>query len=319
MIVGVLYALAAGLVWGLVFITPILLPNYSGVLLSVGRYLAFGLIALAIAWPDRQKLQALERADWVEAGKLSLVGNLIYYSTLAAAIQLANPPLPTMIIGALPVVIAICANLKDASLPWKKLALHLSIIALGIGCVNHEELTILQSTSGFDLKNHLGGAALAIIALGCWTWYPIRNSRWLQYRPNLNSSTWATAQGLTTLPLALLGYICIVGLSLAKGQEFNLVTVFGDAPQRYITLMFVLGFFASWLGTLFWNQASQRLPTSLVGQLIVFETLSALLYTYLWRSTMPGWLSAVGIGLLMIGVILGVGAFNKAAVGKSAH
>jgi drug/metabolite transporter (DMT)-like permease len=319
MIIGVLYALAAGLVWGLVFITPILLPSYSGFMLSVGRYLAFGLIALAIAWPGRQKLQALERADWIEAGKLSLIGNLIYYSTLAAAIQLADPPLPTMIIGALPVVIAICANLKEASLPWKKLALPLGIIALGIACVNHEELTLLQQSSGFNLKKHLGGAALAIVALACWTWYPIRNSRWLQYRPNLNSSTWATAQGLTTLPLALIGYLGVVGWSLANGQAFSLSTVLGATPLKYLSLMFVLGFFASWLGTLFWNQASQRLPTSLVGQLIVFETLSALLYAYLWRTTLPGWLSTLGIGLLIAGVVLGVRAFNNAEVGKSEH
>jgi drug/metabolite transporter (DMT)-like permease len=320
MIIGVLYALAAGLLWGLVFITPILLPDYSGFLLSVGRYLAFGLIALVIAWPDRKKLQALERADWIEAGKLSLIGNLIYYSTLAAAIQLAEPPLPTMIIGALPVVIAICANLKDASLRWGKLALPLGIIALGIACVNHEELSLLQLSSGFNLSKHLGGAALALVALACWTWYPIRNSRWLQFRPNLNSSTWATAQGLTTLPLALVGYAGAIGLSLAKGQELTVLTVFGATPLKYISLMFILGFFASWLGTLFWNQASQRLPTSLAGQLIVFETLSALLYAYLWRATTPGWLSTVGIGLLMAGVVLGVSAFNnKVEVAKSEH
>jgi drug/metabolite transporter (DMT)-like permease len=319
MIIGVLYALAAGLVWGLVFITPILLPDYSGFLLSVGRYLAFGLIALTIAWPARHKLSALERDDWLEAGKLSLIGNLIYYSTLAAAIQLADPPLPTMIIGALPLVIAICANLKDASLPWRKLGLPLSIIALGIACVNHEELTLLQGSSGFNLSRHLGGAALAFIALACWTWYPIRNSRWLQHRPNLHSSTWATAQGLTTLPLALLGYAAAVSFAVGKGKSISIITVFGPTPLKYVTLMFILGFFASWLGTLFWNQASQRLPTSLVGQLIVFETLSALLYAYLWRSTMPGWLSTSGIALLIVGVVLGVRAFNNAEVSKSEH
>ncbi|HEY2624833.1 MAG TPA: EamA/RhaT family transporter, partial [Dyella sp.] len=43
---GTLYALAAGLMWGLVFISPLLLPDYPAALQSVGRYLAFGLIAL---------------------------------------------------------------------------------------------------------------------------------------------------------------------------------------------------------------------------------------------------------------------------------
>ena len=43
--IGISFALAAGLVWGLVFVAPLLLPHYPAALLSVGRYLAFGLIA----------------------------------------------------------------------------------------------------------------------------------------------------------------------------------------------------------------------------------------------------------------------------------
>ena len=49
---GTLYALAAGLLWGLVFVAPLLLPDYPAALQSVGRYLAFGLIALPLAWMD---------------------------------------------------------------------------------------------------------------------------------------------------------------------------------------------------------------------------------------------------------------------------
>ena len=53
---GTLFALAAGLMWGLVFIGPLLLPDYPATLQSFGRYLAFGLIALPLAWFDRQAL-----------------------------------------------------------------------------------------------------------------------------------------------------------------------------------------------------------------------------------------------------------------------
>ena len=44
---GTLYALAAGLMWGLVFVGPLLLPEYPAALQSVARYLAFGLIAVS--------------------------------------------------------------------------------------------------------------------------------------------------------------------------------------------------------------------------------------------------------------------------------
>ena len=124
MIVGVAFALVAGLMWGLVFVSPLLLPEYPPALLSVGRYLAFGLIALPLGCLDRRRLCELSRRDWQEALKLAAVGNLLYYFCLATAIQRAGGPLPTMIIGTLPVVIAVTANLRNAHrdgvLPWRR-------------------------------------------------------------------------------------------------------------------------------------------------------------------------------------------------------
>jgi drug/metabolite transporter (DMT)-like permease len=66
--------------------------------------------------------------------------------------------------------------------------------------------------------------------------------------------------------------------------------------------MAAIGLFASWLGTLCWNEASQRLPTTVVGQLIVFETLSALAYAYALRGQWPEMLTLAGIVLLIVGV-----------------
>jgi drug/metabolite transporter (DMT)-like permease len=52
-----------------------------------------------------------------------------------------------------------------------------------------------------------------------------------------------------------------------------------------------------------WNEASQRLPTTLVGQLIVFETLSALAYAFVLRHQWPAPATLAGIALLVAGVI----------------
>jgi drug/metabolite transporter (DMT)-like permease len=70
--------------------------------------------------------------------------------------------------------------------------------------------------------------------------------------------------------------------------------------------MMAIGLFASWLGTLCWNAASQRLPTALAGQLIVFETLAALAYAFLLRGQWPEPLTIMGMGLLVVGVVAGV-------------
>ncbi len=305
MLAGTLYALAAGLMWGLVFVTPLLLPDYPAALLSFGRYLAFGLIALPLAWLDRKRIAGLTRADWREALRLALIGNIVYYLFLSAAIQRAGGPLPTMIIGTLPVVIAISSNLRDARrdgrLPWARLAPSLALIALGIGLVNHVELQQLRQDENADLTRYALGALLAVGAVVCWTWYPLRNADWLRAHPERSPSTWATAQGLATLPLALLGYAVFWIWNTHAAQPLSMPL--GPQPLRFIGLMVLLGLLASWLGTLCWNEASQRLPTTLVGQLIVFETLSALSYVFLLRGQWPQPSTLAGIMLLVAGVL----------------
>ena len=111
MLAGVVFALAAGLMWGMIFVGPLFIPDYPGTLQSAGRYVAFGLVVLPLAWLSRRRLKRLAREDWIEAIKLSLIGNLLYYACLASAIQRTGAPVSTMIIGTLPVVITVTANL----------------------------------------------------------------------------------------------------------------------------------------------------------------------------------------------------------------
>jgi drug/metabolite transporter (DMT)-like permease len=309
MLIGAAYALAAGLMWGLVFIVPLLLPQYPAALLSVARYLAFGLIALPLAWFDRKRLAELSRADWLEALKLSAIGNLLYYLCLAAAIQRAGGPLPTMIIGTLPVVIAIASNLRSAASPlharrdgrlaWSRLAPPLLLIAAGIACVTQVELDRLRQDAPAQAGRYAIGAWLAVVAVACWTWYPMHNADWLRSHPGRSPRSWATAQGLATLPMALAGYL---GLWLWSAGHGGITMPFGPTPAAFIGLMFAVGLFASWLGTLCWNEASQRLPPQLAGPLIVFETLSALAYAFMLRGEAPAPATLAGIALLVAGV-----------------
>jgi drug/metabolite transporter (DMT)-like permease len=133
--------------------------------------------------------------------------------------------------------------------------------------------------------------------------------------PALASGTWAIAQGLATLPLAILG-MAAAGLYLQGTGSFDYPL--GPQPVRYIGLMLTLGLCASWLGTLLWNRASKLLPTALAGQLIVFETLAAFAYAFIWRGALPGGTALVGIVLLICGVILGVRAFRPARDSRQA-
>ena len=187
---------------------------------------------------------------------------------------------------------------------WKRLAPSLALIAIGIGCVNQVELQALRQAPDADLSRYAIGAVLALGAVACWTWYPLRNADWLRDHPGRSPRTWATAQGVATLPLALAGYALLwIGMS-AAGSRFDMPL--GPRPDVFLGLMIAIGLFASWLGTLCWNEASQRLPTALAGQLIVFETLAALAYAFILRGAMPAPLTLIGIGCLMVGVLRAV-------------
>lgn len=182
MISGVLYALLAGLMWGLIFVGPLLVPEYPAVLQSMGRYLALGLIALPLAWLGRARLRQLTGKDWWTALGLTMMGNLIYYVCLASAIQRTGAPVSTMIIGTLPVVLPVFANLlysqRDGKLPWRRLFPALVCIALGLACVNIAELH--QGLPDFSPWRYGSGIALALISVVCWAWYALRNARWLR-------------------------------------------------------------------------------------------------------------------------------------------
>ena len=221
-----------------------------------------------------------------------------------------------MIIGTLPVVIAITSKLRraapgaraEAPLAWRRLLPSLLLIATGIALVNRVELEHLKADPNADLGRYALGALLAAGGVACWTWYPIRNAEWLRAHPDRSARGWATAQGLMTLPLALLGYALTWLWNGADwlGNSSAFEMPFGPRPGDFLLLMFAIGLFASWLGTLCWNEASQRLPTALAGQLIVFETLAALGYAFALRGGVPQAGTLLGVALLICGVVWAV-------------
>ncbi|MGP3594028.1 DMT family transporter [Vagococcus sp. WN89Y] len=306
MISGVVYALLAGLMWGLIFVGPLIVPDYPAVLQSTGRYLALGLIALPLAWLGRARLRTLSRHDWLTALGLTMMGNLIYYVCLASAIQRTGAPVSTMIIATLPVVIPVCANLlysqRDGKLSWRRLVPALLCIALGLLCVNIAELR--HGLPDFSPSRYGTGIALAFIAVVCWAWYALRNARWLRENPDKNPMMWATAQALVTLPVSLVGYVLACWWISAQQPAFP--QPFGPRPLVFLALMFAIAVLCSWVGALCWNIACQRLPTVIVGPLIVFETLAGLLYTFLLRQSFPPLLTFCGIVLLIGGVVTAV-------------
>ena len=115
---GVLCGLLAGAFWGLVFLTPRLLPAFTPWELSIGRYVCYGVIALMFLAPAlRRTLARVDRHDLAAMVRQSLSGNIVYYILLAYGVQLAGIAPTSLIIGLLPLLVTLMGRADHGAIP----------------------------------------------------------------------------------------------------------------------------------------------------------------------------------------------------------
>ena len=83
-----------------------------------------------------------------------------------------------------------------------------------------------------------------------------------------------------------------------------------DLSGEFIFWMFFLGVISSWVGNLLWNRMSQGLPRVLIGQMLVFETLSAVMYSCFISGSPPSATSCFGIFMVLAGVSISLRLFE---------
>jgi len=298
---GVAYAALAGAVWGLAIVVPSLLPEFSPLLLSCARFSLYGAFSLLLAAPQaRELLQRLTWSDAVLLVKLALTGNLIYFMLLASAIQWAGVASTALIVGLLPLTITLAGRGDADAVPLRRLRWPLLLVFAGICCINLDTLLTAHSDS-VELGQRALGLLCAFGALLCWTWFATDNARYLK-GSRFNSSQWSTLWGITTGLMSALVWLLADGFSLpgtrAEASEQRWMLFWGLSLSSA-----VLG---SWFGNRMWNASTRRLPLTLSGQLIVFETLFALLYGFICLQHLPSLLQSSAALLLLAGVLWAV-------------
>lgn len=292
---GLICGLIAGAFWGGVFLAPQLLHAFSPLQMTAGRYLAYGLASLVLLAPTaRAVFRRMTGQDWRDLALLSLLGNLIYYVCLAVAVQNAGVPAASLIIGLLPVSVTLVGARPGQGVSLRRLAAPLALIAAGVACIN---VAVFRDDGAAPPARLLLGLLAAVGALACWTVYAVWNARKLETTRHINSHEWSLLTGLVTGGLALL--LVVPAFLPAKAH----------APADWalfwgVSLAVALG--ASVIGNGLWNAASRLLPLSLSGQMIVFETLFALLYGFLHERRWPSTLEGAAIVLLLAGVLWSV-------------
>src|SRR5215210_7728176 len=117
MLTGVLAGLAAGALWGLVFVAPRMVDGYGSVDLAAGRFVAYGAVSLLVCVLARRPFPNASQA--LSAAGLSLLGFTGYYLLLVFAIRDAGTEVPSLVIGTIPIWVMLLG--KPGHLRWAAL------------------------------------------------------------------------------------------------------------------------------------------------------------------------------------------------------
>jgi drug/metabolite transporter (DMT)-like permease len=286
---GIGCGIIAGALWGLVFLAPEVARGFAPLQLSAGRYLAYGLVAAVLVAPSARRLAAtLSWAEWRALAWLSLWGNILYFVLLAQAVQTGGIAMTSLIVGMLPVAVTVIGSRQHGAVPFVQLVPSLLLSAAGMVCIGW------QSLHG-AAQGSLVGVLCAVGALVSWTIYAVQNSRWLGRVHHVSSHEWSLLTGVVTGAQALL--LAIPAFLWAPEAHASADWL------RFGGVVAGVAIFASILGNAFWNRASRLLPLTLTGQMILFETLFALLYAFIWERRLPTGLETAAMVLLVAGVL----------------
>lgn len=290
--VGVACGIGAGALWGLVFLAPELARDFNPLQLTVGRYLAYGLIAWMLLAPRWKAVTSrIGRGDWLNLFWLGLAGNTLYYILLSAAVQTGGIAMTSLVIGFLPVAVTIIGSRDRDAVPLRRLHLPLMLCVGGAVCIGWQALAAPAETS------HLArfiGFACAVGALASWTFFAVRNARCLGRLGSVSAHDWNLLTGVVTGAQSLL-LLPIAALTAAAHHE----------PSAWLRLAGVsigVAVLASIAGNNLWNRMSRLLPLTLVGQMILFETLFALIYGFAWEQRLPTLMEGLAFVLVVLSV-----------------
>lgn len=308
-VTGVVCGILAGALWGLVFVTPSIASAFGPMQLAAGRYIAYGLFALPLVWPHwKRYLTVLGKREWIALGYLSILGNILYYVLLAAAVQLGGVAMTSLVIGFLPVAVTIIGSRDKNAVPLVRLLPSLLLSAVGILCIGWESLG--RAGSGAFATQALG-LLCAFGALASWTTFAVSNSRWLGRLERVSAHDWSLLIGIVTGAQAL--------ILIPPALLFETMSQSGKQWLLFAGVSTAVALLSSIIGNGLWNKMSRLLPLTMVGQMILFETLFALLYGFLWDQRFPTFLEGAAILSVLASVLTCLAAHRPARALAAAH
>ena len=166
---------------------------------------------------------------------------------------------------------------KLRGLRWSVLVPGLALTLAGL-MLMAAAILVANTEGGLYFWRGIGFALLALMSWIAFA-FAIVNSAWLKRHPEVSATDWANWLGVATGLGALVMWWAAVSATQVLAMRHD--------SMRFALLSLLASFGSTWLKTILWNMASQRLSVSLCGQLVVIETLFALLYSFVWDGRWP--------------------------------
>jgi drug/metabolite transporter (DMT)-like permease len=277
---AILAGLTSGAFWGFAFLVPQLIPECSPGLIALGRFCFFGLISvLALAFRYRELRRVLSKSILLQSLSFSFFGNSFYYFLLILGIRFAGITASSLIVGLLPVTVAIAGNGGRIT---RRMIPSLSLITFGILVIN---IDLWIKTTPRALHPVLGVFFL-VSALALWTWYAVANSNFLKTHSSISPALLSSLTGAFTLLFSpLIAWI----QSASTGVDILNSLPHGHELIAFILWSALLGIGASWLALWLWNIASHRL-----------------LYGFIFEKRFPEIFETIAIISITLGVLMAI-------------
>jgi drug/metabolite transporter (DMT)-like permease len=300
MLLGIIAGLTTCALWGLTFVAPRAVAPFTAWDLTVARYGIFGLACLLLMIDRRFRPAGIAPSRLLIGLVLGGAGYVGYFVSAAFAVQLAGAAVPPVMIGTMPVFLAIIANIRDRSAPWQALAVPLSLIGIGVAIVN---VATIGAANGSDVEPIMLGILASTAALAIWIVYALVNAAVMRSADAPDGLQWTGLQGVGAAigSFLLLPLVSFELADKASASEF----------LSFIGWALAMGLAGSWFATWCWVVASGRLPLALSAQLIVAETVFGLAYGFLFEGRLPSSAEAIGVALQFAGVCTAIAAFAK--------
>lgn len=305
---GILFALTACFIWGLLFVVPQFMEGFSSLEVCLGRYTFYGALSSCIllrGWFKGGYRYPLP--VWLQAVVYSLSCTFGYYVFFILGMRYSSPAVCALILGISPIAIAFYGNWKEKEGNFKKLLIPAFLIIIGLIVINAPQFSDNPSSS-----TYLIGLISSFIALFSWSFYVIANAQFLKKHPEVSFGEWSTLIGVSALFWSIV-FGSIFYFFGGKIFDVGKYVSFNPELKQFLVGSAILGLLCSWVGAFFWNRASFHLPVSLAGQLTIFETIFGLCFVYMLDRRFPPFMEALGIALFLAAIAYAIRLSTKTA------